>query len=542
MSISGIENSTAWPAVMAKKLRDTLTLRNYSKGRAVKFQVGFSPSGPPHIGTCAEVIRTAMVMKAYEELTGNSTRLICLSDNLDGMKSLPKGYTDEHLDMPLCLIDDIDAKPRNVAFSKQHEDALHTALAPLNISYELVHSSALYDTPRAQYVMNKILKHYDQIMEVILPTLGEDRRATYSPILPICPHTRKVLYVPTTPDYQKKTISYTDKLGKRVRVKVTPYNVKLQWKVDLPARWVGSFIDFEMYGKDHADSTHIYNRICKILGGTPPVQMPYELFLDSDGSKISKSSGNGLTTAMWLNCATPQSLLYYIYKNPNKAKKFEPSVIPKIMDEYNNALYAFSEVVIGEDFKYNSPIHYCSYFLSLPEYFPISYDHLINLIGASMTTDEEVILKYIYKTVKCCELGYRDDEITHFKEYINYAIQYFYTFIYPTLTFKAPSDSEKRILTSFANEIENYNSHIENVEHSSQLNQSFIFNFIKKNNLQPAEFFKSFYEVVFGSSSGPRLGTFMSLYGNHETSKLILSTLASHDEGSTVQQRTIISN
>ncbi len=135
----------------------------------------------------------------------------------------------------------------------------------------------------------RVLEKYDEIMELMLPTFREERKATYSPFMPICPKTGKVLQVPIHKwDAKLGTITYKDENGETIEVPVTKGHCKLQWKPDFGMRWAALKVDYEMYGKDHLANGRLYSEICRILGGKPPVQLCYELFLDENGEKNIK--------------------------------------------------------------------------------------------------------------------------------------------------------------------------------------------------------------------------------------------------------------
>ena len=221
---------------------------------------------------------------------------------------------------------------------------LRAFLDGFGFEYEFLSATQLYRSGAYDEFLLRALEKFDDIMAVMLPTLGEARRATYSPFLPISPTSGRVLYVPMiATDAKAGTITFEDEDGSEVTLPVTGGNVKLQWKPDFGMRWAALGVDFEMFGKDHQDNAPLYSRICKILGGQQPVQYVYELFLDDKGEKISKSKGNGISVEDWLSYAPAESLSLFQFQKPRTAKKLYFDVIPKTVDEYYQHLAGFKK-------------------------------------------------------------------------------------------------------------------------------------------------------------------------------------------------------
>jgi lysyl-tRNA synthetase class 1 len=330
--------SKAWPYEEARKL-----LKRWPDGKPaaapVIFETGYGPSGLPHIGTFNEVARTSFVRRAYEELTsGAPTRLIAFSDDLDGLRKVPDNVPNqamltEHLGKPLTQIPD----PFGTAESFAHHNnaMLRHFLDRFGFDYEFVSATECYTTGRFDAVIRKVLYAWDAIMGVMLPTLGEDRRKTYSPVLPISPSSGRVLQVAVEViDAEAGLIAFDDEDGSRVRQSAFGGAAKMQWKVDWAARWAALGVDYEMAGKDLIDSVVQSGKIARALGARPPEGFNYEMFLDEKGEKISKSKGNGLSLEEWLRYGSEESLAFYIYREPRRAKSLHIGVIPRAVDEY----------------------------------------------------------------------------------------------------------------------------------------------------------------------------------------------------------------
>ena len=339
-------SSRAWPFVEAKKLVDRFGSETPEKG-FVLFETGYGPSGLPHIGTFGEVARTNMVRNAFTQITDMPHRMFCFSDDMDGMRKVPDNLPNqemltEHLGKPLSRVP--DPFGTHESFGHHNNAKLQEFLDQFGFEYEFVSSTECYTSGRFDKALGEILTQFEKIRNVILPTLGEARRQTYSPFLPICPKTGQVLQVPMlATDAEAGTVTFADTDGEQHTVSVSGGNVKCQWKVDWAMRWHALEVDYEMSGKDLMESVRLSGIICRILGSPPPEAFTYELFLDENGEKISKTKGNGLTIEDWLRYATPESLGLYMFQSPRKAKRLYFDIIPKTVDEYYTWMRKYAE-------------------------------------------------------------------------------------------------------------------------------------------------------------------------------------------------------
>ena len=182
-----------WPFLEAKKLLKRL--KNSSKDYCI-FQTGYGPSGLPHIGTFGEVLRTSMVIKAFNYLSDIPTKLFVFSDDMDGLRKVPdnipnKKIVEENLEKPLSSIPD----PFNEfsSFSEHNNNKLKEFLGGFEFKFEFKSATDYYKNGKFNKGLEAIFDNYQQILDIILPTLGKERRETYSPFLPICNETGKVL-------------------------------------------------------------------------------------------------------------------------------------------------------------------------------------------------------------------------------------------------------------------------------------------------------------------------------------------------------------
>src|SRR3984885_10904362 len=328
----------AWPFEEARKL----LARAQSRKKAgqlvdfVLFETGYGPSGLPHIGTFGEVARTSWVRHAFETISDVPTHLIAFSDDMDGLRKVPDNLPQQemlaaHLGMPLTSIP--DPFGTHESFGHHMNARLRAFLDRFGFRYEFYSSTATYKSGRFDAALLKILANYDEVMAVMLPTLGEERQQTYSPFLPISPRSGKVLLAKVVSrDVDKGTITYVEEDGSEETVPVTGGRGRLQWKPDFGMRWAALGVDYEMYGKDHLPSQGLYDAICAMAGAEPPEHFVFELFLDDKGQKISKSKGNGITIDEWLTYGSPESLALYMFQKPRTAKKLYFDVIPKTVD------------------------------------------------------------------------------------------------------------------------------------------------------------------------------------------------------------------
>lgn len=520
------QNARAWPFEEAKKV---LKRVEKSGKKSVIFETGYGPSGLPHIGTFGEVVRTSMVRHAFRLLTKDAipSKIICFSDDMDGFRKVPTNVPNqEHLAQyigkPLTKVPD--------PFSDQYESFAHHNNARLckflddfGFEYEFASATDYYTSGRLDAALLRMLEVYDDVMKVILPTLGEERQKTYSPFLPVCPRTGVVLQVPMIArDVEKGTVTYIDpETQEDVTVPVTGGAVKCQWKADWAMRWYALGVDYEMSGKDLIDSVKLSSRIVRAMGGTPPESLSYELFLDENGQKISKSKGNGLSIEDWLTYASDESLALFMYQKPKTAKRLYFDVIPKAVDEY----YAFCSKAAEQspaELLENPAVHIHA---GMPPNhdMPLSFALLLNLVSAANASDASVLWGFItrYAPEATPETHPELDRM------VGYAIRYFNDFVKPTKKFRAPTEQERAAMEKLA-------TRLDEVEDQSDAEaiQTLVFEIGKEFEFEPLRnWFKALYQVLLGQDQGPRFGSFIALYGVEETKQLIAKVMGGATAG-----------
>ena len=513
-----LEKTSAWPFVEAKKLLRERKSIIEKKGK-ITLQTGYGPSGLPHIGTFGEVARTSMMVNALKHLTDLPTEILTFSDDMDGLRKVPenvpnKELLEENLHKPLTQVPDPFKKFKS--FGEHNNEMLKDFLNNFKFIYNFKSSTKLYKSGFFNPSLEVILKNYEGIMNIILPTLGKERQKTYSPFLPICPETGRVLEIPVKEINEKKSIIIFDNKGKDLESSVLDGNCKLQWKVDWAMRWYALDIDFEMYGKDLIESAILSSKIIKLIGKTNPSGFAYELFLDEKGEKISKSKGNGITIDQWLQYASPESLSLYMYQNPKRAKKLYNEIVPKAVDEYLDSI----EKAKNQDelqLLMNPAWHVHN--STVPqENIIMSFSMLLNLVETSNADNKELLWKFVKKYKE--NISEKDHPI--FDNLVDYAIKYFNDIIKAKKKYKTPNLEEKKALESLVKTLETCND-----EMSPEDIQTLIYSTGKENgyaeNLR--DWFKLIYQVVFGDENGPRMGFFISFFGVKETKDLIINKI-----------------
>jgi lysyl-tRNA synthetase class 1 len=526
--------SKAWPFEEAQKIIKRLPGLK-APIKQVIFETGYGPSGLPHIGTFGEVARTTMVRTAFRVLTEDKipTRLICFSDDMDGLRKVPdnvpkKELMAAHLNQPLTRVPDPFGE--HLSFGHHNNARLRKFLDRFGFSYEFVSATDYYMSGRFDRTLLKMLEAYDEVMAVMLPSLGDERRETYSPFLPISPTTGAVLQVPILErKLDAGTIVFRDPdTDKLVEVPVTGGHVKCQWKADWAMRWAALGVDYEMSGKDLIDSVRLSSQICRILGSDPPEGFNYELFLDENGQKISKSKGNGLTIDGWLTYASPESLSLFMFQKPRAAKRLYFDVIPKAVDEYFTFLDAFPGQ--PEDQRLGNPIWHIHAGKPPVIDMPITFTMLLNLASASNAHDRDVLWGFILRHVK----GVTPATHPKLDEMVGYAVRYYNDFVQPTKVFRAPDEVEREALTTLDRKLaalppdadaETIQSALLDVARAIPRYQDAARQGPGGGPGVSLAWFSTLYQLLLGQERGPRFGSFVAIYGIPETRALIRKAL-----------------
>jgi len=516
-------NAKAWPFAEARSLLKRVGSKTPDKGFLL-FETGYGPSGLPHIGTFGEVARTSMVRHAFSLLSDLPTKLIAFSDDMDGLRKVPENLPNQemlnqHLGQPLSAIPDPFGTHESLG---AHNNArLQAFLDEFGFEYEFLSSTDCYKAGQFDATLMAVLEQFDAVLNVILPTLGEERRATYSPFLPVCPKTGRVLQVPVIErDTDAGTIVYEDLTGSKVETPVTGGHCKLQWKADWAMRWKALDVDYEMSGKDLIDSVNLSGKICRILGGKPPVGFTYELFLDENGEKISKSRGNGLTVEEWLRYAPPESLALFMYQKPKAAKRLYFDVIPRNVDDHISHLANLPTQDPAKQLE-NPAWHIHRGKPPSQEGAQINFNILLNLVSVCHSEDKAVLWHFIsrYRSEATPETAPTLDRL------LDFAINYYRDFVKPAKQYRKATGDEVKALEDLLASLEALGE-----KATAEDIQTEVYEVGKRHPFPELKaWFRALYEILLGQSQGPRMGSFIALYGVGETCTLLRRAIAGED-------------
>ena len=531
--------SPAWPFEEARKLLARLEAHPKDE---VLFATGYGPSGLPHIGTFGEVARTTMVRHAFETLTQGRvrTRLLAFSDDMDGLRKVPDNVPNramlmQHLGKPLTKIPDPFGDAHS-SFGAHNNARLRAFLDAFGFDYEFASSTDYYTAGRFDAALLHMLARYDAVMAIMLPTFRTERAGTYSPFLPIHPQTGIVMQVPLDGhDAQAGTIRWTDPATQaQFETPVTGGRCKLQWKPDWAMRWYALSVDYEMAGKDLIDSVKLSGQIVRALGGIAPEGFNYELFLDDQGQKISKSKGNGLTIDEWLTYASPESLSVFMYGKPTAAKRLFFDVIPRAVDDYGTFLAAYSRQNWKE--RLGNPVwHLHAGVPPTPETLgngeTVSFAMLLNLASVANSDDPAVLWSFLQRYAPSASPATQP----RLDSLVRYAAAYFRDFVRPAKRYRAPNDVERDVLTRLVAMLgglpassppEAIQTALYDLARAVPRYQT-----LSAKGATPErpgvsnDFFNMLYQVLLGEDRGPRFGSFAALYGIENTRRLAETAL-----------------
>jgi lysyl-tRNA synthetase class 1 len=498
-------------------------------GRPVVFQCGYGASGLPHLGTFGEVTRPTMVRAAFRALTNDTmpTRLLVVSDDMDGLRKIPDNVPnhamlEEDRDKPVTSVRDPFGEYES--FGAHNNARLRAFLDGFGFDYEFMSATDNYRSGRYDAVLLRMLERFEAVQAIMLPTLGDERRATYSPFLPISPKSGRVLQAPTLERHlDRGTIVFADEDGTLTEVPVTGGYVKLQWRPDWAARWTALEVDYEMSGKDLVDSIRVSSRICKALGAEPPETFTYELFMDEQNQKISKSKGNGLTMEEWLRYGAPESLAYYMFASPKSAKRLYFDVIPKATDEYIQHLEAFNRARADGSNSANpldSPVWSVCQGAPPPKASPVSFSLLLNLVSVAGASDKTLLWGFLSRYLP----GASPESEPMLDRLADYAIHYYEHFVLPAKRFRPPTETERAAFADLVARLKALPADLKDAEAI----QNQVYEAGKAAGFEPLRaWFQALYEVLLGQTQGPRFGSFAAIFGLGNTIALIEKALES---------------
>ncbi len=515
------ETARSWPFEEARKVLARTGGQTPEKGY-VLFQTGYGPSGLPHIGTFQEVARTSMVRYAFRCLSDIPTKILCFSDDMDGFRKVPgnvpqQDMLEQYLGMPLTRVP--DPFDQYESFAHHNNARLREFLDSFGFEYEFKSSTETYAAGEFDDALLKMLARHEEIKQAVIPILGAERAATYSPFLPLSPKTGRVLQVPILEtNADAGTIVFEDEDGSRAEVPVTGGHVKAQWRPDWALRWYALDVDYEMAGEDLQSSADIAGKITKILGGRKPAGFHYKLFLDEHNQKISKSKGNGISIDEWLRYAPNESLAYYVYLRPTSGKKLYFDVIPKAVDEY----ITYAEKLPGQHNEPDKMLENPALYIhegQKPQETPVSFALLLNLASAANAHDKDTMWGFIRRYAPDAS----PDSAPFLDKLVGYAVKYYEDFVLPEKSYRLPDERERAALSDLAARLAALPE-----DADGEAIQTEVFSAGKENGYDKKElrqWFQAIYEVLLGQSQGPRFGAFIEIYGRDDTIALINDAL-----------------
>ena len=519
------ERNKTWPFEEARKIYEKIGGKIPKKGY-VLFETGYGPSGLPHIGTFGEVVRTSFVKFAFEKMFPDiPTRLFVVSDDLDALRKVPENVPNQdmlkqNLGKPLTSIQDPFGTDKS--FGWHNNNKLLSFLKSFgfeegeNKDYIFVSATEYYKSGKHNKMLHNCAVHYKDLMDIMLPTLGEERASNYSPFMPIDPESGIVItngVIKVNPD--KDTITYYDNNKNEKEISYLNGGCKLQWKCDFGGRWASLGVDYEIYGKDHYPNEPVYRAICKALGEEPPVNFFYELFLDNNGQKISKSKGNGLTIDEWMRYGGKESLSLFMYQKPKTAKRLYFDVIPKAVDEYMSFLGKYTTQ--SKEEQGENPIFFIHFGKSDKELkkdgfvaSKLTFSMILNLASVCNPENEDILFNYLEKYDSNI-----DRNNLYLKKLVIGAINYYNDFVKPNKNYIKPEGENLNCLKKLLQELKTYKYQQE------QELQQLIYNIGNDANFVLKDWFKFLYQALLGTETGPRMGSFIKIYGVDNFIKLI---------------------
>ena len=512
----------AWPFEEARKVLARLEcFAAAGKPKdCVLFETGYGPSGLPHIGTFGEVARTTWVRRAFAQMSDVKTRLIAFSDDMDGLRKVPGNVPNQemlaaNLGKPLTSVP--DPFGTHESYGAHNNARLRAFLDRFGFEYEFLSSTECYKSGRFDAALLTVLANYEKVRDIVLPTLGAERRATYSPFLPLSPETGQVLQVPILEWNAKRGTIVYEEDGKRVEVPVTGGHCKLQWKADWAMRWLALGVDYEMSGKDLISSVELSSKILRALGGMPPDGFNYELFLDQNAERISKSKGNGLSIEEWLTYGPEESIALFMFQKPRVAKRLYFDVIPKAVDDYVEFLRKY-HAEKNEAEKIENPVWHIHNGNPPAEEYPVSFALLLTLVSASNAHDRELLWGFIRNYAPSAN----PQDNPGLDRLVGYAVRYYDDFVKPAKRYRPPTEKERAALEDLARVLDSFGE-----ERDAERVQYEVYEVGKRQQFEPLrDWFKALYEVLFGQSQGPRFGSFAALFGCAETAAMIRTALS----------------
>jgi lysyl-tRNA synthetase class 1 len=346
----------------------------------------------------------------------------------------------------------------------------------------------------------------------VAPTLREENRVAWSPFMPLCPQCGQInstlvtAYHPErgTVEFScERTFGGAHGCGFKGEQSVMGGGAKVQWKVDWALRWYVLRVDYELYGKDLIESARLSSRILRLLGRHPPLGFPFEMYLDEEGHKVSKSVGRGVGVEQWRRYAPIEVLKYFLMLNPRRARKLFLEAIPQYADDYLDELRVWTAA--SETARLNSPLEFVLRKTSSRRFASsLSFAMMMNLVAALGSSDRDLIWNYLVRYDAAIATDPETEALG--RTLMECAANFYSDFIEPTKQRYVPaSDAERAQLRALADYL------AANPGASAEEIEKHIYDLGRQHYDKPGNIFPLMYRAILGQTRGPRLGAFIRL-------------------------------
>ena len=493
-------NISDWLEELAKKISET-----YPKGEII-VSSGHSPSGVYHIGTLREIM-TANAITFELRRQGRQAKHVDFIDDFDAFRKIPANVPEEwskYLGQPLAVVPDpFDC---HSSYGSHYLTELHEGLQAVGaMPDETVSGYETYQSGDFTEQIEQALNKLDEVKKIITMVGGRALDENWAPVQLLSDEQNLRQWKYAGWDSKAKEVSYTDREGNTGSVSISGGQVKLDWRLDWPARWAKWGVMVEPFGRDHATKGGSYDTgkvvVDKIFGGTAPYPVPYE-FINNVGEtkKMSKSAGNVLTPKQALEVMPAEILRYFIVgSKPGKTLNFDSGIgLSTLIDDYAAHMNSGSATMIyAQATKQGTTIS------SIP------FNHLVSVYQAARgdfaqvqfilerTLEDATVLNH-WPTIEK-ELDFVANWLkTYAPESVKFEIQ-------PNVPKVELTGEQTYFLNLLADSIEATKGEVD-----GQAMHELIYAAKDRADLKPMQAFQALYRVILGKDSGPKAGWFLS--------------------------------
>ncbi len=469
---------------------------------------GGSPSGSHHLGHLRELITSDAILLELKK-RGRQARHVYFADDLDALRKIPVNIPPEYekdLGMPLCDIPAPDGSGKS--YGEYFLNNLHVAADALGMEIEFINSHEKYRSGFFTEAIEKALENADKVRSALETISGHQLGDEYSPVqINEDGYLKKRKFVSI--DKTAKTINYLDRDGAERTINYASGNVKLDWRIDWPARWWKMKVQVEPFGRDHATKGGSYDtgaELCRqVFEVEPPQPVPYDFVnLAGDTKKMSASKGTGLDTESVVEVLPPEIIRFLMLRfPPSKRLYFDPeNGVSQLIDEFAELLAKpdksieekqLLDICVGNLTPTISSVPFshlvASYQSALKD--PVKTIEIIGRTEHAGNVDKELVKR---------ELTFIDKWLQEWApEDIKFSLR-------ERIDIGEFSDSDKDFLNTLAGKIEQAPE-----DADGEWFHKAIYEFKESHGLQPKELFQVLYRALIGKDSGPRAGWFLSI-------------------------------